>query len=452
MNIFILYIYFLIVLVIGAISFKKSKNSLSFFLANKDAGVLQVTGTLLATVLGSTAILGSVAFSYSNGWAGAWFMLCAAFGLSLLYFFIPKFRNFKGYNLPQLLESFYGEEVKILSSIIIPIAWVGIVAAQIIGSAQIINIFAEMSYTSAVILSGTVFIIYTILGGQLSIIKTDFLQLIVIVLGILFTYFSIRIMSVNYEAPELINESFTKLDLFIMVMTYSSTFLVGPDIYSRIFCAKNEEVAKKSIILAVAFLIPLAFILASIGIHVSHLAPELDTVVNSPLLYLASTELSKPVSLLLYFGLLSAVISTADTSLMSGASIFAQIFTKNLESEKSIKITRIFIGVFGFFSILVALKLKFILTSLLLALSVFAGAFIFPTLAGLLGYRGKKEFTILAMILGGVIALLGKIYGNNSLTSIFNSNYIIIFAFLVNATILFLPKIIYKKIKIGETK
>lgn len=437
MNILILFIYFLIVLSIGLISFKKSRNSASFFLADREAGIFQVTGSLLATVLGSSAILGSVSFSYSKGWAGAWFMLCGALGLGLLYPLIPKFKGFKGYNLPDLLGDFYGNEVKLLASVVIPVAWIGVVAAQIIGAAQIINIFAHIGYTSAVVISGAIFILYTILGGQLSIIKTDCFQFIILILGVVSTYFFSSTKALNYAAPNLLNESFTKGDLFILIITYSSTFLVGPDIYSRIFCAKNESVAKKSIILAVAFLIPLAFILASIGIHVSYIAPNLDIVSNSPLLYLAFTELSKPISLLLYFGLLSAVISSADTALINIASIFTQIFTKNLESKNSIKITRIFIGVFGFFSILLALKLKFILTSLLLSLSFFSGAFVFPTLAGLLGYKGRKEFTLLGMILGGATALIGKIYEDNS---------IIILGFLINIFFLFLPKLPLKKL------
>ncbi|MGL5577984.1 MAG: sodium:solute symporter family transporter, partial [Fusobacteriaceae bacterium] len=109
---FLLFIYFTGILTVGALSFKKAKGSLNFFLAGRDAGVMEVTGSLLATVIGSSAILGSITFAYSKGWAGAWFMLCGALGLSLLYPLIPKFRGFKGYNLPDLLGSFYGKEIK----------------------------------------------------------------------------------------------------------------------------------------------------------------------------------------------------------------------------------------------------------------------------------------------------------------------------------------------------
>ncbi len=433
MELTLLIFYFLIVIGIGIFSYNKASTNQSFFLANRDTGVFQLTGSLLATILGSSAILGTVTFAYSNGWSGVWFMLCAALGLTLLYPLIKYFENFRGYNLPELLGSFYGKEVKNLSSIIIPIAWIGIVAAQIIGAAQIITVLTDINYINAVVLSGVVFIIYTILGGQLSIIKTDLLQLIVLLISILLVYASTLSGPKNYEALGVISEKFTSFDLIIMILTYSSTYLVGPDIYSRIFCAKNRSVAKKSIILSVVILIPLAFILGSLGVYAANLYPNLDVAKVSPLLYMAKSSLPKSVSLILYFGLLSAVISSADTNLMTASSIFTQIFTKNLNHKSAIRITRIFILIFGIFSMIVAIKLKYILTSLLLALSVFSGAFIIPTLAGILGYRGKKIYTLSAIILGGGISFIGKVYGGEY------SNIILVISFVINGLVLSLP-------------
>ncbi|WP_432205275.1 sodium:solute symporter family protein (plasmid) [Cetobacterium somerae] len=426
-------LYFLGILAIGYNSFKKIKDSSYFFIANREAGVLQVTGSLLATVLGSSAILGNIAATYSIGWAGIWLLFCAAFGLLTLLPLLKKFEQFKGYNLPELLGNFYGNEVRILSSLIISIAWIGIVAAQIMGAAQIMEIISDFSYIKSVIISGIFFIIYTILGGQLSIIKTDCFQLIFILLGIVFCFLFLPNLETAYVAPNLFNEKFNYMDLIILVLTYSSTFLVGPDIYSRIFCAKDSSVAKKSIIISIIILIPLAFILTKIGIFAAGAYPNL-TNGQSPLLHVAANTLPKPISLLLYFGLLSAIISTADTCLLTASSIFTEIFTKDLKTMKSIKVTRIFISVFGIFSILVALKLKFILSSLLLALSVYSGSLIIPCFMGILGYNFKKNYVLAAIVLGGGVALLGKIYGGP------NSNYILIFAFVINALTLLLGR------------
>lgn len=429
MNQMILSLYFFLIIFIGYSSYKKIKGSKDYFVAGKNAGVREVAGSLLATVLGSSAIIGSVNFSYANGWAGSWFMLCAALGLLGLLPLVERLKKYKSYNLPELMGEFYGNEVKVLSSIIIPIAWIGIVAAQIMGSAKIISIFVDINYSTAVIISGLVFIAYTFLGGQLSIIKTDFIQFLFIIAGVILCFTYTLKGGGDIGGVGLINEKFGYLDLFIMILTYSSTFLVGPDIYSRIFCARDEKTAKQAIKLSVIILIPLGFILAGIGVYVSS-NYGVDIVKGSVLMFLADRILPQPIVILLYFGLLSAVISSADTTLLTASSTFAQIFMKDLREEKSIKLTRVFILVFGGFSILVALKFTFILPTLLLALAVYSGAFIVPCLAGVLGYRCEKNYAVSGILFGGGLALYGKLMGGTP------GNLIIIFSFLVNFIIL----------------
>lgn len=431
----ILNFYILVILIVGVFSYRKIKGADDFFIAGRNAGTLELTGSLLATILGSSAILGSVNFAFGKGWAGAWFMLCAALGLTVLYPMIGRLRKFKGYNLPSLMGSFYGDEVKVIASLIIPIAWTGIVASQIMGASQIIGVYTDISYTQGILISGIVFILYTALGGQLSIIKTDFIQFLLIFIGVYacFHYISSDVSSIAGSGAPLINESFGLGDLLVMILTYSTTFFVGPDIYSRIFCARDEKTAKRSIVLSVSLLLPLAFILAAIGVYTSSIAPELNLSEQSALMYLASDILPGPVSVLLYFGLLSAVISSADTTLLTAASTFTQVFTGSLENKRSIAVTRGFIVVFGVLSILIALKLQFILASFFLALSVYSGAFIIPCLLGIFGYRSSKNYVIAAIISGGGIALYGKLGQPTS------ANYFIILAFVVNLGILMIP-------------
>jgi SSS family solute:Na+ symporter len=68
-------------------------------------------------------------------------------------------------------------------------------------------------------------------------------------------------------------------------------------------------------------------------------------------------------------------------------------------------------------------------------MSFFSGAFIIPTLAGLLKFRTNKIHSTTAIICGGIIALSGKIYSLYGDRVI--GNLIIISAFLVNSILLF---------------
>jgi len=438
----ILNLYIVGILMVGLYSYRKIRGVDDFFIAGRKAGTLELTGSLLATILGSSAILGSVNFAFGNGWAGAWFMLCAALGLTVLYPLVGHLKKFKGYNLPGLMETFYGREVKILASIIIPIAWTGIVASQIMGASKIIGVYTDLSYTHGIWLSGLVFIIYTALGGQLSIIKTDFLQFLFILLGVVACFFYTSTHFEITSSSPIINEGFGYGDLIIMILTYSTTFFVGPDIYSRIFCARDERTAKKSILLSISVLLPLAFILAAIGVYAANIFPDLNIGEKSALMYLATDVLPTPLAVVLYFGLLSAVISSADTTLLTAASTFTQVFTGDLKEKKAITVTRVFILLFGLLSILIAIKLQFILASFFLALSVYSGAFIIPCLAGIFGYRASKSYVIAAILTGGGTALYGKLLGGGS------ANYYIILAFTLNALILSIPLIKKKIIKI----
>jgi len=431
------YLYIFGIFLVGVASYKKIGGTKDFYIAGGNASVLRLTGSLLATILGSSAIIGSVNFSTRNGWAGSWFMICAALGLGVLYFILEKLRTFKGYNLPELLGDFYGIEVNKIASFVIPIAWTGIVASQIMGAAMIVSKMTSIAYTSGIWISGLVFIAYTCLGGQLSIIKTDFIQFLFIIFGLFFCF---MYTSFNYDlgdALPLISYKFGYKELVVMLLTYSTTFFVGPDIYSRIFCAKDLKTAKKAIILSIVILLPLSYILSSLGIHAAALIG--DRVVDSSLIFLIEEILPKSMAVLMYFCLLSAVISSADTTLLTASSMLTQIFIGNLKNKKSIGITRIFIIFLGVVSIYIALKMKFILSSIFLAFSIYSGAFIIPTFLGILGYRASKGYVILAIFAGGGLALFGKIYGGHS------GNIYIIFAFVLNTLILGIPYIFKKK-------
>ncbi|MGF6907629.1 sodium:solute symporter family protein [Fusobacterium sp. PH5-44] len=451
MNIFLIAIYFLIAIIIGINSYKKVKSSKDFFVGGKQSGILQVSGSILATVLGSSAIIGSINNSYKIGWAGSWLMLCAAFGLLSLLPLTKYLKDFKGYNLPSLLESFYGKEVKKIASLIIAIAWVGVVATQIMGGSQILMILIPITRTQGILLCGTVFVVYTVLGGQLSVLKTDFIQLIFIIFGIVLTYFFTSSTPITLIAPSFINPEFSKMDLIVMLLTYSTTYIVGPDIYSRLFCAKDNKTIKLSLMISIIILVPLALIFSKIGIYAMQELPNLSLKESSVLLSVASIKLPKLVSICLYFSLLSAVISSADTTLLTGATLLTEVISKDIDNQKGVFITRISIIILGIISIFLSIKMTNIIYTILLALGIYAGAVIVPTIMGMLGYRGRKEVVIVAMVIGGIISLLGKKYGIEigkilGIKDLRNAgNYICISAFLFNFAILILGSKLFPK-------
>jgi SSS family solute:Na+ symporter len=420
-------LYLFCFILMGITAALKIKGPADFYAAGKHCGIASITCSLLATILGSSAILGTLSMSQKTGWASAWLMLCGTIGLLCLIPLAKNVRRYGNFTLTDLLGLFYGQPVKRLACLLIPVAWTGVIAAQIIGSGKILAFLTPLSYAQGAVLTGLVFIAYTMSGGQLSIIKTDLWQGFFIVAGLGAAVFA-AVQHHGLPAWDPIAQTFpfhpafSGMDLFILLLTYASAFIVGPDIYSRLFCADTEQTASLSVLFAAICLAPIGFLLAFIG-TTGH-AYSFD--------FLAQHNLSAIIAV----GLLSAVISSADTTLLTTASTFNELFS-DLNNPASIKTTRCLIGLFGVISIAVALILPNIIQTLLLAFSFFTGAFIIPTIAGLLGFRGSHRRVITAALLGGGLSFTGKILtmGNHD-----TGNALMISAFIINAAVLFLNK------------
>lgn len=428
-------VYFVTVIVIGIISSFKIKTPADYYIAGKRAGVFQVSGSLLATILGGSAVLGTIELSQTTGWAAVWLLFSAAAGL---FFLIPlsKYVNRYGnYTLPELLGRFYGKKTEIAASVIIPVAWIGIIAAQIITSAKILIALDFLSYREGAVAAGVVFTVYTLVGGQFSILKTDTFQAFLILAGIVI----ITVFTLNEPLPDvfpekqhysayLFNSSFTPVDLLILVLTYSVTFVVGPDIYSRIFCAKNERTASTSVFIVALILIPVSFLLTYVGIYSGHSGAE-------GIIGFAEQLLPGYMYGLFLAALLSAVMSSADTTLLNSSIILSELFSGNLNKASSLKLTRLFIVLLGALSIVISIFVDSIINSLLFALTLFSGAFTIPTLFCLLNIPTRKQNIIYAVIIGGTLALAGKII--NAYINDLAGNMVIISSFATSFALLF---------------
>jgi SSS family solute:Na+ symporter len=343
------------------------------------------------------------------------------------------------FTLPELIGQYYGESARKVTSVIIPVAWLGVIAAQVIAGAQILVSFFGMEYTMGVLLSGSIFMIYTYLGGQVSVLKTDLFQSFFIVGGIILT--AILIPSGNlpklptFTASFPFNNNFSPFDLFILILTFSSTFVVGPDIYSRVFCAKNSKTAFISVLIVALILIPFAFILVYVGMYAAAFHPGSQH--SSALVNLAAIYLPEWASGILVAALISAVLSTASTTILTSSMILSELFRKQIDSPLMIKQTKYLMVATGILSMLIALKVTSIVSSLLLALSFYSGAFIIPMIAALFGLPFRKKMGVAAMISGGFLALSGKIL--MTINFVEAGQYILISGFVINALILFFP-------------
>lgn len=410
-----LIVYLIFLIFIAARSARHVKDIPDFFVARKGASAKAVAGSLVATILGGSAVIGAIDSGARLGGAATWFMLVGALGLLALIPFAGRAYQHGKYALPDLVESLYGKGPRLVASLVIPVAWTGIVAAQIIAAAKLLMTFTALSYTAAAIVAAAVFTGYTLAGGQLSILRTDFLQACLIVLGlVVLAGFALFGGNPENAAPSLsailqgapafpFNTNFSPLDLFLLILTYGTTYTAGPDIFSRMFCAKDTATAKKAIFTAAAILVPVAFVIGFLAVY----GVSLGDVQGARITAIANAVLPQPLIPLIALALLSVVLSSADTTLLSSSVIICGLFSAR--SKHPLARARIVILLNGIVALLLALVFTDIIGTLLLALAVYAGAFTVPILWGLLGLKAKPKFVAAAIVAGGVLALAGKL-------------------------------------------
>jgi SSS family solute:Na+ symporter len=404
--------YLLAMLAIGAWGSRR-KGLDDFHLAGRGIKLILLTGTFCATIMGASATLGMAGLGFSNGLPGAWWMLSGTAGLLVLSAaFAEKIRATRCCTLPQLVGSFYGENVKVAASILIAVSWIGVIAVQIVASGKVLgSLFGgnEIIFMSAATL---VFVLYTAHGGQSSVVRTDLVQFLIIITGMVILF------SRAFAAAGtglILRQSFPTSaemggwDVLSMLLVVGSAYLVGPDMYSRLFSAHSPKDAKVSAAISAIILIPLSFIITSLGIFSHSLHPAAAPEQAIPLLL---TSLISPAAEgLVAAALLAAFMSSADTSLMTATSILTLDLYKKARPDsnerKLMIVSRLSVLLIGSSALVLAISMQSIIKTLLIAYTVFTSGLLLPVVAGF--YKDRLGLTpsgaFAALIGGGITAI-----------------------------------------------
>ncbi len=446
-------VYFLAVIAIGLVSRRKARGADDFFVAGRKGSSLFITGSLLATIVGGSATVGMAGLGFSRGLTGAWWLLVGAVGLVVLGLFLAgKVRQFGLYTLPQLVEKQYDKRIALAASVLIVVSWMGVIAGQIVAAGKILSVLGMGEPTMWMFIFSAVFIAYTIIGGQYSVIRTDAVQIGIIFVGIFgglalllsrvdgWDGLGASLPSEHFAFP--VSEQFGSYELVSLLLLVGLTYVVGPDMYSRLFCAKDTKVARRSVFWAAALIIPIALAITIIGMGASALFPDISAEQAFPTVI---NEVLPPfLGYIVLAALLCAVMSSADTCLLTASTILTVdivgSFKPSLSQGKVVALSRWGIVVLGLFSLLLALALKGVINSLLFAYTVYTCGVILPVIAGF--YKNKLRVTstgaVAAIIGGGGIALISKI---------FDIKYLDLGALLIGGLLLFLASFIDNRIK-----
>ena len=411
-----LILYVMLLLGFGFFEFKKVKNFDDFIISGRTQRTGAITYSIIATCVGASATLGVVSTARRIGFPAFWWLGAGAVGLLLQSFFLSrKVRAVGAYTLPDLTEKLMGRDARFLTSIIVVIAWTGIIAAQFVAGAKLLSAFGDIDPRISILVTALVIVAYSAMGGQSSVMKTDRVQFAL--LGGAF-FFTLVYLYSGHPVPladirfDLTNASFTPENLVYYLFVVGGSYFVCPLLFSRILTARDARTARKASFLSALGLVIVSVVITLIGIWASF---HIDPSYNKDILgYIIAETLPTAGGIALLIGLVSAIISSADTCLFAVASIIEYDILK----QERVRTTRLVIGIVGVFSALLAMKNPDIISLLIQAYAVFTAGVVPPVAVALIMWKKRTihhYWRRSAIIVGGIFGLGANLMGMDML-------------------------------------
>jgi len=160
--------YIGIVSALGVYYGKYVKSEEDYTVAGRRLPAIVLAGTLMATWMGSGTVVGgtnSLAYNYGP-WVAIIFGIASPIGIIVLYFLAGKIRELSKRTVPDILELKYGPAARLLGSLIIMLAYVGIVSYQFKGIGFVLNAILGISTETGTTIAAIVVILIALFGAK----------------------------------------------------------------------------------------------------------------------------------------------------------------------------------------------------------------------------------------------------------------------------------------------
>ncbi|MBK7615359.1 MAG: sodium:solute symporter family protein [Burkholderiales bacterium] len=347
-------LYLLGTLGIGLWAGTRIKNTSDFAIAGRSLPLVMVVTTTFATWFGAETVMGIPA-RFVQGGLGA--VVEDPFGAGICLVLVGAFFATKLYrqNLLTIGDFYrerYGKGVEIFCSAAIILSYLGWVAAQITALGLVFSVLTNgaMSETAGMVVGTMAVLVYVVVGGFLAVAWTDFIQMIVLVIGLtVIAIFSAdlaggadKVMALTQQnelwkfLPE---PTFTDMAMFIgAAVTMMLGSIPQQDVFQRVMSAKDERTARNGAMIGgfsyILFAFVPMFIVAAAVVVMGQEA--LDIAKDDYQRLLPTFVLSKMPLLMqiLFFGaLLSAIKSTSSATLLAPSTSFVENILKNMRGH-----------------------------------------------------------------------------------------------------------------------
>ncbi|MCF8219117.1 MAG: sodium:solute symporter family protein [Bacteroidales bacterium] len=430
-------VYMLAMLGIGFLFLHLNKSADDYYVGGRKMSSIHIGLSVVATDVGGGFSIGLGGLGFVMGLSGSWMLFTGLIGAWMASaLLIPKVfqiaRQKNMYTFPQILEHFFDYRVAIVAALISGIGYIGFSSSQMLAGAKLASAtFDGLDLQQALIIMGTIAVIYTVLGGLKAVIYTDTVQWIILMSGLVFIGIPLGYQAVGgiETIREVLKPEFLQLTnitwqrIVKWLFTILPIWFVGMTLYQRIYASRDEKTARRAWLIAGVFEYPvMAFMGVMLGLF-ARVALETGLFVEwgySPDVA-ADEEMGLPILLrnILPVGLMglmmsayfSAILSTADSCLMAASGnlqtdMLDKLVKRKRSKKEILRTSQVLTLAIGTIALILALKMTNVLDLMLYSYAFMVSGLFVPVLVALYGRNKSTPAAIVAMIGGGTTTVL----------------------------------------------
>lgn len=419
----VLILYFSVVLGIGVWAFGKKSYS-AYLVAEHNMNVPLAVGTFLGTYISTATVIGFTGYVTLNGGAiFSTYFWGFSLGWITLLLLSGKMRSLKLRSVPELFEVRYKSGfLRSMIAVFIIVSFAFVVATQLVAGSLVIETIVGIPQVTALVFLALVIIVYTVLGGLIAIVRTDFIQVALLLLGILaalivvFWRLGPDVFTLRPEQTSLYAGSIgSSWDILAFMLIAWGGVSAQPYYLHRFYACRDVPTARQMIGIG-ALLAGLCYIaIVLLGLGLPKLLPA-DSLGDSAMPSFALQE-GGLLGVLLLISIMCAVQSSLDAALhLAGVYSVEDVIARyrsGMDDRARLRASRIMTVAFGL--VCAAGALYFVLsggglivTLLNYWLGTLTTALLLPLLAALFWRRATAAGATLSSV-GGFVAYFGTL-------------------------------------------
>jgi SSS family solute:Na+ symporter len=398
--------YLVMLIGLGIYASRRQQGPEDYFLAGRRQGTLSIACLWLASWVGGAVVVGTTARAYDIGISASWYVLAQAIGLSLFgLFFAARVKRVgdeqRYLTYPEFIADRFDNRTQIVATVTTSLAFVAFAAGQLVAAASIIEVLLGWSYWQSLLLASGIVILYTATGGYLAVTYTDWVQFVLLLLGVVVIGIPVAYMHAGgpAELAAALPESYFDMGawgwqpVLALIVSMGMSFFVAMDSFTRCFAAKSAGAAQNGALLGVVFVLPIALAAAWLGVASAVLFPGVES--SNDILTRFVVELF-PVGLkgLVLVGILAAVMSTADICILTASAnvtrdVVHRYIDPGMSHRRMLRLGMLASVGAGLAALSLAWGMQDIINVLLLGFTINGAALFLPTMIAM--YRGDGD-------------------------------------------------------------